>query len=891
MLSRLDRRSIRRDSLIARALGAPGARLVLVQAPAGHGKSTLLEQLRAECERRGDVTAWLDLGDRDNDIRRFQQNLDGLVGCLGSGVADRPETTPRPPARETDSFIERVLADVGALGRPVSLFLDDVHGVRAPQTLALLAQLIRRTPPQVRWCLASRTLPDIGLARLAVQGEALLIRAADLSFTAEETARYFGSLATLELDPEELALIQRQTDGWPAALQLFRLALREPMLRRDLVRFGSYPPEALAAYLAENVLNQQDAEAREFLLLTAAMNRFSAELCDAVLDRRDSATQLAQMEAAGLFLRRSERDPRWFCYHPLFGAFLLDQLARQSPARMIELRRRAAEWFEQHGYREDALEHWVAAGDDAAAAATLERWTDTLIPAAQLMTVEQWSERIAAVEIERRPGLRVKVAWALTFLRRHARLAPHLQALRAQPDVGIAVTPDPRIVLTMAALLEDDLPQAEHLAARVEDAMAEPGSFRAFELGAISNVRGYLALAAGDFPAAHQCFGRTRTLCEGSSASFPWAYSLSISATALIQQGQLHEALALLRHAMADARLRVDESVSQSSIVSSYVVALYEADALDEALALFERFREMILSTVVPDYLASAVVVVSRIHDLRGEADAALALLDEAESIAYTNRWPRIGAVLGWERVRRELVRGECTRARAIAERAVETASGSRVRFCEDVHGCTVARLRLQAFCQAPDEALRLITTALSSARRKGRVHRQIKLLQFAAIAHHRRKSASRSQQYLQEALRLAAGGGYLRAFLEEGRMMDSLLRDNLAATRAMSDAAADSPLAQFLGQLASRVGIELPTPDPDLRSDPAETRAHCDETFTRREQALLQLLADMASTQELADAMHLSRDGLKFHLKNVYAKLGVRTRLEAVRAARQRGL
>lgn len=894
--SRIERRGMRRHALIARALHQPGIRTVVVQAPAGHGKSTLLEQLRLECEQCGDVTGWLEVSDSDNDIRRFHEHLEVMIASMHAQGAD-PQRRAGLAVKDGELRSDWLRAQLLSIGRPASIFLDDVHLITAPQTLAFLAQALDRMPDNLRFFIASRTLPEIGLSRLTVTGEAMVIRAADLCFTRDETARYFASVASLELDEQELELIHRQTDGWPASLQLFRLALRQPLLRRDLQRFGEYQREELAAYLAENVLQQQTPDAREFLLLSSAMNRFSAELCDAVLGREDSADQLARLAAAGLFLRRMESDPRWFTYHPLFAAFLVGQLRSQGAARVAALRRRAADWFLEQNLVEDALEHYVAAGDHAAAAATLDQWADHLIPSARLMTVEQWSARISPAEIECRPGLQVKIAWALTFLRRHSRLAPLLETLRSRGmDTGDS-NADPRVVLAMALALEDDLRQAEDIIGRVDIAEAEPGSFRAFELGAVCNVRGYVAMSAGDFPEAHRLFSRTRELCGATGASFPWAYCISNTALALIAQGQLHEALTLLRSSMSDRRMVVDESVSQATVAATYIVALYEADELEEAETQFLRFHDLIAHTALHDYLVTAFIAMARIHDARGQHEKALEILDEVESISYANRWPRLGGILNWERVRRELVHGEMERARAIAERAEraddDAQSGSWVRSSEDVHGSTLGRLRLHAYCLDPDEALRAIATALGSARRKGRVHRQIKLLQLAAIAHQRRGTSSRAQQYLDEALRLGAAGGYLRAFLEESAPFEAMLREELAGGGTPAEHPALSRQSAFIDRLTQRLWPDG-TMDIDTGGGRAWTEAkgtasfRITEPFTRRERTLLRLLANMASTQEMADAMHLSRDGLKFHLKNIYTKLGVRTRMDAARASQQ---
>lgn len=888
---RTERRAIRRTALLERVFKDDGFRTVIVQAPAGHGKSTLLEQIRAECEQRGDVTGWLDVSESDNDVRRFYERLEAMIAAMKAQGSTAHRGAPTPPGTGELPY-EWLRAQALSIGRPASIFLDDVHGVAAKQTLAFLGQLLSRVPAGIKFFIATRLPPEIGLARLSVAGDALFIRAGDLCFTQDETARYFASVAHLDLSEQEIALIQRQTDGWPAAIQLFRLALHQPTLRRDLHRFGEFQRHELASYLAENVLQQQTSGTREFLLLCSVMSRFSASLCDDVLQRNDSADQLARLEKVGLFLRRLESDPRWFSFHPLFATFLLDQLKSQWSEKVVVLRKRAADWFLKNDRVEDAIEHYLAAGDHASAAAALDDWGTRLIPAAQLTTIEQWADRISLTEIEKRPGLLVKVGWAQTFLRRHSRLAPTLDLLRKLGPTTAQNNADPRLLLAMAALLEDNLHQAEAIVSQVEITDAEPGSFRAFELGAACNVRGYAAMSAGNFPDAHHFFGRARQFCEPSGASFAWAYWVSNTAMAQIAQGELQEAVTLLRNGMKDRRMIVDESVTQASVVSSLVVALYETDELQDAESYFHEFRDVITHAALHDYLATTFIAMARIQDTMGHPGKALDLLDEAEAISYANRWPRLSIMLGWERVRRELIRGEPERAKAVAqrvERAGEVQRGSGIRFSEDVNGSALGRLRMQAYCLDPDEALRMISTTLGSARRKGRIHRQIKLLQLAALAHHRRGTTSRAQQYLDEAVKLASPGGYLRSFLEEGPPFEALLREHLGTLRGSLNVRSSSTHAAFLDRLAHRLqGHDDAGPDGTVIARASSLSLISAQTFTRREQNLLKLLAEMASTEAMADAMHLSRDGLKFHLKNVYSKLDVKTRLDAVRAARQ---
>jgi LuxR family transcriptional regulator, maltose regulon positive regulatory protein len=323
-------------------------------------------------------------------------------------------------------------------------------------------------------------------------------------------------------------------------------------------------------------------------------------------------------------------------------------------------------------------------------------------------------------------------------------------------------------------------------------------------------------------------------------------------------------------------------------------MALYEANMLADAEREFFRFRDVIAHAAFHDHLAVSYIAVARIYDFQGQHSKALEILDEAEAISYASQWPRIGHVILWERVRRELVSGDLQRAKALAERAEHLEHGpvdrvGWVRYSEEVHGQTIGRLRLKAICHDPDEALRSIIPVLNAARHKGRVYRQIKLLQLASIAHWRKQSDSGSQRYLKEALQLAATGRYTRSFLEEGALLDQALRDYLTGVGRDEESVSGGQMHSFLRELAD--AQSLPGELSSRETPTGNKHPSLNQQFTKRELRILGLLATFASTQAMQETLNLSKDGLKFHLRNIYTKLGVNKRVDAIRLAKQMGL
>lgn len=886
------RHAISRDALLARILDEGDARVILLQAPAGHGKTTLLQQLQAGYESQGYATGWISIDESDNDVQRFYAHLRAMV----SDMRRRSGPANCEPAVGADEFrSDWLVAQLLEIGKPVRIFLDDLHAVGTRSTLNVIREVLGNVPDGVQFVIASRTPPDIGIPRLVVNDQALVLRTDDLSFSREETGSFFAN-GNVSLSDHEIGVIHRQTEGWPAALQLYRLALDNPATRQSLQRIGEYRPRELAEYLSENVLSSLPEERRDFLLKSAPLSRMSAELCDAVLGRSDSLTVLTQVEKAGLFMRRLSADGEWFVYHALFRAFLVEQLRLGDPGSASRIRRVAACWFRDRGYLEEALSHYSEAGDHSDAADVLEIWSDRLIPDAHLETVERWADRIPLKQLEQRPGLTVKIVWSQVFLRNHQKMKPLLsmmQRQRALPAPTSDSMADPDVVLAMVAILEDDLPRAAKTVESIDTEEPDPRPFRIFELSAVSNARGYAAFAAGDFGSAYENFKHAREMSAPSGTSFAWAYSIAKSSLAHLAQGQLQEAATQLSIAMADPRMYADESVSQASLVSAHILALYEANDLDAAEARFVRFRDTIANAALHDYLVVAYVSMARIHDARGRPSKALELLDEADSICFASRWPRASTLLAWERVRREIVLGELDRALTIVEREDHESDGSAgwIRFSEETDGSAIGRIRLAVHGGQRVQSIQAISFLLQEASQKGWVRREIKLHILAAIAHWLDGSEEHAMSQLSGALRLASPGGFVRTFADEGPIMKALLAAHaLRQKHGERPEAKENRPGKFLMALYELMNIQATGDSHSISSfSSASSEAFQPlEPFTKKEAKILTLLTGYASNDDIAKQMNLSKDGVKYHIKNIYAKLAVSSRIQAIKIARQ---
>lgn len=883
------RHAVKRQQLLERMFGEMAPPVVFIHGPAGHGKTSLLLQARSHCEAQGMTTGWLSLDAANNDANRFFGDVQEMVATLG---IDSHASIRNHAARGSVEDASRAAWLIGQLrefGRPIALFIDDLHFVGDRVVLSFLRELLASSADAIRWFIAGRVVPDIGLPRLVVGDRATIIRPEELRFSASEVHRFFAAASEVEVSEAELRAIHATTDGWPAAVQLYRLALDSPQVRASLASGRDHHVREMTDYLADNVLTRQERHIQSFLLRTSILDRMTAPLCDFVLQAQDSNDILATLERTGLFVRRIDSDQQWFTYHAVFSRFLRDQLQAATPEQVASLHRRAACWHREEGHFEDALHHFSLAGDHAPAADVFELWADRLVPDGHMATVNRWSDSVPMEELEQRPGLVVKIVWALAFLSQHRKLEPFLRLLRASHYEADSVG-DPRVAMSMVAILGDDLAKSYALVDGIDTDVLGSSRFRNFELSAVANARGYHLMVSGRYQEALRQLERGRVLSEVAGATFTLAYSIGKSALALMSQGQLQEALVLYRKALSGPRAYGEESQSTACLACGFVAALYEADEFEQALEQFRQYRELIISAGIHDYLVIAYRAVTRIHDSRGEPQLALETLEEAEQLAFAGQWPRALRLFAWERVRRELLCGQHERARIIAGRidtSADRPDSGQVRLSEDGEDGTLARIRLCIHGGDAREAQRLLQACLRGAVAGGRVHRQIKLHALNAIARRKAGNDFQARHALEQALALAAPGGYARALLDEGEAMTRLMLEYFGARATQGVRAQEHGVDAFLARLVASFGSERFEHNEAAHELPAPSPVRLEE-FTEREQQILAQIVNYMSNEQIAAQLVVTRDTVKFHIKNIYAKLGVRNRLEAIRAVRQ---
>jgi LuxR family maltose regulon positive regulatory protein len=352
-----------RQRLLDRLAASPAAKLVLVVAPAGWGKTSLL---RDWCLAADDsCRAWVSAEAAHNDPARFWSGIIEAIATM------RPEFGPAAldplsaAGGQPGSAARAVISQLALIPAPVTLILDDFHLITSAETLDSFRFLVERLPPTVGLVVAARSDPALPLARLRARGEMTEIRAGDLSFSDAEVTQLLNGTLGLDLPPAQVRALRQRTEGWAAALHLAGLALRErgdgdPAGFADA--FASHERH-IAEYLAAEVFGSLPSRIRSFLLRTCVLGRMCGSLCDAVTGSPDSQRLLEEIERAQLFVVPLDDDRRWYRYHPLCAEALRGELERSEPGLAALLHRRASAWYRQQGLITEAIGHALAAED------------------------------------------------------------------------------------------------------------------------------------------------------------------------------------------------------------------------------------------------------------------------------------------------------------------------------------------------------------------------------------------------------------------------------------------------------------------------------------------------------------------------------------------------
>jgi LuxR family maltose regulon positive regulatory protein len=852
-----------RKRLLSQFHAALDRPLTLVTAPPGFGKTTAVSSWLAQVRAR---VAWLTLDDHDDVLDRFLDYLFAAVAALNepAAAAGRSLLESSGQSASAPGMVAALVNDLMDVDDELILVLDDFHLINDTEILDAVTFLVDHCPPRLHVILLSRREPLLPLARWRAAGLVGEIGTAQLRFTADEAAALVHSIAGAAVGRDIATQLQRRAEGWAVGLQLFAIGLRDgtapsPPSGAVTFRLGD---RYVFDYLAE-VLRGQPADVQEFLHATAVLDAFTPALCDAMLDRHDSAEKIEHLERANMLLEPLDNRGHWHRYHSLLAEHLRTEL---DPAQAREAHRRAAAWYAEHGFPDDTIRHSVAAGETALAVRTVRSVVDDHVRRGELAAVLGWLNRLPDAVVRSHGDLAGFKGWLLYLAGRQDDAETYAAIADAQMDDDSP--PADRAMLrtfqAYLALTHGEPHQADMLAEGALDLLGESTSFfRAAAMGALGQAR----RLAGDRRGAIEVLRAAVRLGERSGNPLSALEATGYLAPLLYVQGRLREAVVLCEEAV---RRQTEASGPSAPMVGLVEVPLgtllYERDELDGAKQHLVDGIARCEQMGTTSYTLLGLRTLGRLDVAQGAVDdgfrALLAAGRQADAAEDHRRARLVIATTAELHLR--------TGNTAAAEDTIHEL-GAEQRSTSDYEQLTRARLEIAR--GRPSAALNRLAVLDQRALPEGRNGSRVAILVLIARAQAALHNHDAARAVLAEALQLAAGDGYRRTFLDEGPALLGLLRD----ARSSAPSFVADLLTRFRGS-AAPLPAAMHTPDHGGVIQP----------LTDTQRRILSLIGTGMSNRQVADELFITVGTTKWHLNQIYGRLQARNRTEAVARARE---
>ena len=864
-----------RPRLIEKLNGGLHRKLTLISAPAGFGKTTLLAEwlknLGEGGEKQSDVlSAWLALNESDNDlIRLYTYFISSLIhykvikDVVGNDLLSMLQS---PQMSSIEGVLTELINALSRISQKIIFVLDDYHLIDLQSVHDTLSFLLENSPQQFHLVIATREDPPLSLGRLRARGQLTELRAMDLRFTSGEAADFLNEAMGLELTSEDINNLESRTEGWIAGLQLAAISLQGRENTTELINSFTGSHRFVVDYLIEEVLDQQPESVRKFILQTSILDQLNGSLCNAITREVNSQQILENLERSNLFIIPLDNDRHWYRYHHLFADLLGTRLQRQETTGIMEvsveeLHIRASKWYEENGMEVEAFHHATLANDFDRAERLIEGNGLPISFRGIAAPVLSWLDSLPVPILNSHPSLWVSYAMTLLTIGQVNQVEEKLlaaeNALEDAEDNGFTRDLFGRMA-TIRANIAVGPRQAETILEQLKIAFNNLDSQNlTYRTAAIWNL-GIAHEFQGNREAAREAYSEAITKSKIAGNVYIQVLASTGLANIQLAQNQLREAEKTFKRVL---NLVGDLPIPVGVHIHHCLGKIYyEWNNLDlarkhanECLILAEPFKEL------NDTFYACRLLLAKIHFAEGAIGGAERLLEEIDQSFSKTHFPTLVHALVETRVSWLLKDGRIEEAFELAEEHNNSRSKSRVYIAQGKYS----------------NALVILDADYKIADEKDLRDERLEILLLQSITYNAQGNHDRALSLLEEGIRMTKPDGFLRIFVDEGPQIANLLYSLISEdknTEYIQNVLAAFPVEQSSKKLSEVEGEWI-------------------EPLSEREIEVLQLIAEGMTNQEVGSLLFLSLNTVKVHTRNIYSKLNVSNRTQAVTKARALGL
>lgn len=815
--------------------------LTLITAPAGYGKTTLLGEWVMTLEN---PVAWVSLDQGDNDRMRFWAHT---IAALKQAYPTFDQQDVLRHAAEDPSGVSLIAALINGLHRishTMVLVWDDFHHIEETSILQGVTYLLERLPLHVHLYLASRNSPALPLSRLRAENRLIWLEASDLRFVPDETTEFFAKCGGIQLSNEDVATVQKKTEGWAAAMRLAVLSLHEHADPVSLIRKMAGTERDISDYFFDEVLARQSETMQQFLLYTSILDRMTGELCQAVTGIAESHAYLQQLDKGSLFLVALDERREWYRYHHLFRQFLTAQLKMREPRQWKTYHMTAGKWLEKNGYPHEAVDHYLKAAGYEQALSLIEKIAQELMDT-EWTTLCTWLSAIPDTLLFARPMM-LLTKLSSQYMSGHVEAATdgYWRALRRLDEDAASLPPSAAETLhaglAFLAAFRTFLDRDFEYAVQFSKEYVEKHPEGDFFIGFGSDRDGYHPV---------------------------WDIYVSDDSLRLAEQ-VLTPLLSIwsgTRNVLFVAHLYIDFGKMQYERNR-----LVEAEkAMRQAYHIGKLYDNISLATIAAFWLA-------RIAAVQGDGETSNQILQELTQQTSKMANPHLSGKIASFRAMLGRMQGEEKPVRQWLRKC-------GLRFRDEIPVSMIKEYDLLASILAEqgkiEEAAAVTERLLHLTIEARRQSDRIRLLVHKSMILSLQGKISDSMDVLEEALALARPEGYIRTFVDEGASLGQLLDQYIRLRQNQHRRPSQKVPLPYVKRL-----LRLFQPADREASIPHERTA---VALTAKEQSVLRLMETGMSNKDIALKLNVSLATVKTHINNIYGKLQTKNRLQALERAR----